>query len=45
MKKNKSNIIAIALLAFFLVGVSCTTSKAPRKCDGTKGKKTNMGTM
>ncbi|MDB4089501.1 hypothetical protein N9544_07775 [Flavobacteriales bacterium] len=45
MKTKKSTIIAIGLLALFIVGVSCTSSKAPRKCDGTKGQKTRMGTM
>ena len=45
MKTKKPTIIAIGLLALFLVGVSCASSKAPRKCDGTKGQKTRMGTM
>ena len=45
MKSNKRNIIAVALMAIFLVGVSCTASKSSRKCDGTKGKKTRMGTI
>ena len=43
MKSNKRNIMAIGLLAIFLVGASCTTSK--RKCDGKKGQKTRMGTI
>ncbi|MDG1175938.1 MAG: hypothetical protein P8N07_09085 [Flavobacteriales bacterium] len=45
MKTNKRIITAIALLTLFLVGVSCTSSKSVRKCDGKKGQKTRMGTI
>jgi hypothetical protein len=45
MKTKKSTIIAIGLLALFITGISCASSKSYRKCDGTKGQKTRMGTM
>jgi PBP1b-binding outer membrane lipoprotein LpoB len=45
MKTKKSTLISVALLAMFLVGMSCASAKGPKKCDGKRGQKTNMGTM
>ncbi|MEN8811532.1 MAG: hypothetical protein ABF264_05785 [Flavobacteriales bacterium] len=45
MKTNRRNTIALCLLAIFVVTASCTTSKSSRKCDGSKGQRTRMGTM
>ncbi|MEN8927874.1 MAG: hypothetical protein ABF242_04960 [Flavobacteriales bacterium] len=45
MKTKKSTVAAIGLLALFIVGMSCASAKGPKKCDGKRGQKTNMGTM
>lgn len=40
-------IISKVLLAVFVIGLlaSCSSQKSLRKCDGTRGQKTRMGTM
>ena len=45
MKTKKSTVVAIGLLAIFILGMSCASAKGPKKCDGTKGQKTRMGPM